>query len=115
LHIRPIPPRSVILLLLVFLAGCASTRSVQIGSEPGPVYSVDIRNTLSEDMIVSYDDGAGARTLGTVRAGGSERFIIASPARQNVTITARNNAGTQSSGPYQVQLVAGESRAVALR
>jgi len=115
LQIRTFPRSAVVLLLFTLQAGCASTRSVQIGSEAGPVYSIDVRNTLSEDMIVSYDDGSGDRTLGTARAGGSGRFIIASPARQTVSIMGRNAAGTRSVGPYQVQLVAGESRAVSLR
>jgi hypothetical protein len=105
--------RAATLILVLLLAGC--TRSVQIGSDPGVVYAVEIRNTLQQDMIVAYDDGGGARTLGTVRGNGSERFIITAPARQSVAITARNAAGTRSAGPYTVQLVAGDTPSVSLR
>ena len=113
MNIRTISRRSAILSALLLIAACA--RPVQIGSESGPAFAVEVRNTLGEDMIVSYDDGGGAHILGTVRAGGSERFIIAAPARQSVAITARNNAGTRTVGPYNVQLSAGDTQVVSLR
>ena len=113
MHIRPRARRIAAIFAVLLLTGCA--RSVQIGSDPGPAFAVEVRNGLSEDMIVSYDDGGGARTLGTVTAGASERFIIAAPARQNITITGRNNAGTRTAGPYNVQLVSGDTPVVSLR
>lgn len=113
MHIDRLARRASLLFLALALAACA--RSVQIGSDPGPAYAVEVRNTLDQDMIVAYDDGGGARTLGTVRAGGSERFIIASPARQSIDISARNAGGTRSAGPYTVQLVAGQTPTVSLR
>jgi hypothetical protein len=95
------------------LAACA--RSVQVGSGPGPVYAVEVVNSLGQDMIVSYDDGGGARTLGTVPAGATERFIITAPARTTVSIQGRTSAGTQTSGPYSVQLSQTEASRVTLR
>lgn len=113
MHITALARRTSVLLLAFVLAACS--RSVQIGSDPGPAYAVEIRNTLDQDMIVAYDDGGGPRTLGTIRAGGSERFIIASPARQSITITARNAGGSRSAGPYSVQLTVGGTATVSLR
>lgn len=106
--------RSAVLILIASLtAGCA--RAVSVGTQPGPVYAVQVRNTLSQDMIVSYDAGSGPAILGTVRANGSERFVIAVRSPGAVTITARDASGSRSAGPYTVQLQSDTTAEVVLR
>ena len=98
---------------IVLATACA--RPVQIGSGPGPVYAVEIVNSLGQDMIVSYDAGSGLRTLGTVPAGATERFIITAPDRTSVSIQGRNSGGNRTSGPYTVQLSQDATPRVTLR
>jgi hypothetical protein len=98
---------------LALATACA--RSVQVGSGPGPVYAIEVRNTMPHDMIVSYDDGSGARTLGTVQASGTERFIIAAPGDLAIRVAARDAGGTQTAGPFPVTLQAAETPVVTLR
>jgi hypothetical protein len=100
-------------LLFLFAAGCA--RAVSVGTDPGPVYAVQVRNSLDRDMIVSYDAGSGPAVLGTVRANSSERFVITSRTATSVRITATDQGGSRSSGPYTVQLQAGATPEVVLR
>ena len=54
-------------------------------------------------------------TLGTVEAGGTERFIIAAPATQTVTVRGAAITGSRTAGPYTVTLVAGTTQQVRLR
>lgn len=103
---------SLLLVLAVALAGCA--RGMAVGSEPRPVHSITVQNELGEAMIVSYADVRGEAILGTVAAGGSERFIIASP-ESTITLRARNVAGTRTVGPYTLTLTAGTTQTVHLR
>ena len=105
--------RAIILGTTLFGAACA--RAVSVGTDPSPVYAVQVVNTLGEDMIVSYDAGTGPAILGTVRANGQERFVITSRTATSVRITARNTAGTRSAGPYTVELQPGATPEVRLR
>lgn len=104
---------AVILIALALIAGCA--RAVTVGSEPGPVYRIQVINSLDHDMIVSYDAGGGPAVLGTVRAGRSEHFVITSRATTSINVTARDAAGSHTVGPYAVQLEAGATPEVTLR
>jgi hypothetical protein len=107
-------PRAAVLLLAITLLG-ACARAMDVGSDPRPTYRLAVQNQLAEPMIVSYSDQRGQALLGTVAAGSTEYFTIAGPASLNVSITARNAAGTLNAGPFDVQLVAGEVRTVQLR
>ncbi len=102
----------ILTLAIGLVAGC--TRNVQVGS-PRPLYSIQVRNTLADEMIVSYDDGAGTRALGTVLPNGIERFLINAPASTTITVTARNTAGTDSVGPFMVRLSTGSTPLVVLQ
>jgi hypothetical protein len=101
--------------LALLIAGAACSRAVEVGSGPAPTYPIEVHNTLSQDVIVAYDDGGGARTLGTVQAGATERYIIASPRTMTVSITGRATSGQQSWGPFSVDLQAGATRSVSIR
>jgi hypothetical protein len=57
-------------------------------------------------MDVYYNDGS-EHALGSVAAGRSERFIVASPKTTTVSIGGRAQSGTRTSGPYQVTLGGG--------
>jgi hypothetical protein len=86
-----------------------------VASDPRPTYSIEVTNESGTAMIVSYNDGRGDAILGTVTAGGTERFIIASPQSPAVTVTATNEARTHTLGPYSVRLVAGVPQPVRLK
>ncbi|MBI4409941.1 MAG: hypothetical protein HY561_09550, partial [Gemmatimonadetes bacterium] len=94
------------------LAACA--RPVAVESEPGPAYALMVHNPMPHSMVVSYDDGTGARALGTVEANGHRQFLITSPARQTVTITARDERQTHTTTPQQVTLRTGTTAEVTL-
>jgi hypothetical protein len=103
--------RLAALVLLVAVAGCA--RAVSIGTDPSPVYAVEVRNATGTAVNVFYEAGDGERVLGNVQAGATERFVVAGSARPDVRILARS-AGGNTYGPYEVRLVAGATRAVVI-
>lgn len=84
----------VALVCIAALTGCA--RSVALNTDPGEQYAVNVTNPMPHAMIVSFDDGAGMRLLGTVGAGRTERFIIAGSAAQTVSIVAHDEAETHT-------------------
>ncbi|HUG41878.1 MAG TPA: hypothetical protein VMM12_15420 [Longimicrobiales bacterium] len=84
----------VALLCAATLVGCA--RSVTLDTDPGETYAVSVVNPMPHAMIVSFDDGSGARLLGTVGAGRTERFVIAGSANTTVSIIARDEAETHT-------------------
>src|SRR4051812_1628063 len=55
--------RALLACALLLTAGCA--RNVRVENEPNSGFAVQVRNTMPNPMIVSYDDGSGARILGT--------------------------------------------------
>src|SRR5687767_1635047 len=67
------------------LAGCASTRGVEVGSEPSSTYAIEVTNNRSSTVTITYTDGGARIQLGTVGARQTERFIIASPQATNIT------------------------------
>jgi hypothetical protein len=102
-------------LLLLALLSTACARPIVIGSESRAVFSVMVHNDLQEAMIVSYTDPRGEALLGSVPAGGSQRFEIANPPSADISITARNAAGSRRAGPFPVTLIAGTVQAVHIR
>lgn len=83
----PLSRRLATLATVALLAlGLAACRTARVQTEPGPVYMVDVTNRLQQPIVVQFDDGGGARLLGTVAAGGVERFVIAAPRQLQVTI-----------------------------
>lgn len=99
-------------LAIPLVAACA--RAVEVNSEPSTVYAIEVYNPQSVDMVVSYDDGNGTRTLGTVRAGTRERFVIAAPPAPSIQVSARSSSG-RSVGPIPVGLTLGQTTQVRLQ
>ena len=66
-------------------------------------------------MVVSYNDGRGEATLGTVAPDRTERYIIASPASTTISVRGVATSGTRSSGPYQLTLTSSATARVTLR
>ena len=108
----PLLRRCLILLALLPLTGCARSMSVE---SPTETFSISVQNLTGITMVVSYNDGRGDAILGTVSADGTERFIIAAPAVQTVTVRGVAASGSRSAGPYSVTLVAGTPQTVRLR
>lgn len=108
--------RAVRLLLLaaLLLPATACARAMAVGSEPRPVYRIDVINETAEAMIVSYDEGRGSALLGTVPAGRTDSFVIAARTTA-VVVSARNAAGTRVLDPIPVQLSATTAQQVRLR
>jgi hypothetical protein len=79
---------------LAFTGACA--RGVAVQSESGVAYTLEVTNAASSNLIVSYDDGSGPRLLGTVPANQQQRFIITSPSRTHITVTATDEAGSMN-------------------
>ena len=107
--------RAVLLCVFVFvpwLGACFG--GIDVDSEPGPGYVIEVRNPHNEPMIVSYDDGTGVRLLGLVAAEGTGRFVITKPANLEITVLASDEARTRTIR-RTVQLVAGTPREVVLR
>ena len=84
----------IALVCVVALVGCA--RSVALNTDPGEAYAVSVDNTMPHAMIVSFDDGSGARLLGTVGARQTERFVIAGSASQTVSLVAHDEGETHT-------------------
>ena len=104
----------LLLVLATASTACASMRKVSVGEESSQTYSIDVTNQRNSTMTVSWSDGSDTRTLGTVAAGRTERFIIAGAKSTSISVTGRNSSGA-SSGPYSVTLVAGAAQKVTLR
>jgi hypothetical protein len=105
---------ALLLLLSVLFTGCARAIAIDSG-DPTRSFSIEITNETGTPMVVSYNDGRGDATLGTVAAGRTERYIIASPASTSVAIRGVATSGGRTVGPYTVALTAGSTARVSLR
>lgn len=74
------------LVLAIALAGCS--HAMRAETNPERTYAIAVENPMAEAMVVSYDDGTGARLLGTVEAGQTERFVLAGAQSAEITVTA---------------------------
>jgi len=113
------PARAAGLILAAAFALTACSRAVSVGSSgPDPAaiaYAVNVTNAAAVDLAVGYDDGSGNRALGLVRAGRTERFIIASPRRTIVRITGATPDGSRVVRDVSVELHADSPVDVTLR
>jgi hypothetical protein len=98
----------------LLLAGCASTRGVEVGSEASSTYAIEVTNNRSSTVTIQYSDGGSRVQLGTVAARQTERFIIAAPQATNITVYAATSAGA-SVGNWPITLLAGSTQRVTVR
>jgi len=82
--------------LALAASATACARGVDFDPEPGQSYAVNVVNQMPHDMIVSFDDGATTRLLGTVGANRTERFVVAGTANPTVTIVATDEGQTHT-------------------
>ena len=101
----------LVLAAFMIVAGCA--RSVDLSAEPGQSYAVEVVNPMPHPMIVSFDDGAGEQTLGTVPANGRERWVVAGASGRTVSIIAHDERESHTVR-RTVTLVPGETVEVRL-
>ena len=100
----------------LLLAGCASMRGVEVGSggDASASYAIQVTNNRGSSVQISYTDGGARIQLGTVAAGNTERFIIASPQSTSITVYASNSSGTNV-GNFPVTLAAGTTTRITVR
>lgn len=79
--------RSAPLLALAAVLGACS-HAMNVETKPERTYAIAVENPMAQAMVVSYDDGTGARLLGTVDAGETERFVLAGAQSPDITVTA---------------------------
>ena len=106
---------ALVLAALALVVATACSRAVAVGSAPAVTYAVNVTNASGADLAVSWDDGAGPRTLGLVSAGGTERFIIAAPRRTSITVSGATPDGSRTVGPVSVELRPGTPASITLR
>lgn len=110
--------RSVVIRLLALTAlvplVVACPRRVRVESEGRQPFTVEVRNPMPYGMVVSYDDGTGRRLLGTVAAGGVQRFTILGTGGQAITIRGEAQDRSGRSVQRVVRLEAGSSAVVDL-
>lgn len=88
--------RLLTLAVLATFGTAACARGVAMNPDAGQTYAVSIQNQMPHPMIISFDDGATTRLLGTVAGNRTERFVIAGAARETITIIATDEADTHT-------------------
>jgi hypothetical protein len=101
-------------LLALTLSACAGMRGVQVGTDPGQIYAVEVHNSRGGTVSVSYSAGGAAVALGTISSGQTERYVIPVDEPMQITIVARTSSGA-SAGNYPVALQAGVTKRVTVR
>ena len=104
----------IVAVLAIVLTGCASMRGVDVGSESSGNFYVDVTNSRSASITVSYSAGGDRVQLGTVSAGATQRFALPGGAGSSVTIMAVNSSGT-TVGTYPVSIEPGSTRKITVR
>jgi hypothetical protein len=88
--------RSILLFVALLVVAGACARGVNLDSDPGETYAVNVENRMPHSMIVYFDDGSGRRLLGTVGANRTERFVVAGSRTPSVTIIAHDEGETHT-------------------
>jgi hypothetical protein len=105
----------VSLLAAIALSGTGCARAMVVESDRSALAAIEVRNESGVAMIVSYETGGPRATLGSVPAGGTERFIITLPVGSAIRIHGVSESGGRASGPHPVTLQAGVTQRVTLR
>lgn len=103
------PRRAARLTLAVLLLGACQHLAL-----PEPAYRLRVENRTDRVMVVTYQDEQGTGVLGSVRAGRTGRFILSDVASSRITVSARSDDGSRTSGPYPLTLNATAAGTVVL-
>jgi hypothetical protein len=101
---------ALVILLALALGACASMRGASVQTDKTTTFSLNVHNSRSGSINVSYEDASGVHTLGSVSSGSTERFLLPSGSG-TVTVRATTSGGT-SLTPKTVQLSSGGSTTV---
>ena len=104
----------IVAVLAIVLTGCASMRSVDVGGQAGGNFYVDVTNSRSAAVTVSYSAGGDRIQLGTVGARATQRFALPGAAGSSVTIMAVNSSGA-TVGTYPVSIEPGTTRKITIQ
>jgi hypothetical protein len=80
-------------ILALAAAACAGA---SMDSDLGARYGVSVVNELESPMVVSLDDGATTRVLGTVAAGSESRFVLDGSRGTTITLIATDPDDTRT-------------------
>lgn len=106
--------RFVVVAAVFLLSACASTRGVQVGTEPNRTFAIEVTNNRAGTVTVSYTGNGVSGELGTVAPRMTERFVIAVADPGQITVVAKTTSGA-SAGNYPVTLQAGVTKRVTIR
>lgn len=84
---------SALFLGILMIAACSGRRPAQIGVDAN--YIIEVTNPTAHAMSVSLDLGANQMSaLGSVPAGGTQRFEIRDPATNDINLVATDGSGS---------------------
>ena len=98
----------------LLFSACASTRGVQVGTEPNRTFAIQVTNNRAGTVSISYTGNGVSGDLGTVAPRATERFVIAINEAQQITVVAKTTSGA-SAGNYPVTLEAGVTPRITVR
>lgn len=82
---------AVATVMVLMLSACS--RGVNVGSDTSKAYRVEVHNSHTAAMTVSYTDSRGTHELGPVPAGETRPFVIASVGGPSVTLMGMTTSG----------------------
>src|SRR5687768_16561951 len=85
--------RFVVVAAALLLSACASTRGVQVGTEPNRVFAIEVTSNRAGTVTVSYTAHGISGELGTVAPRMPERFVIAMTEPGQITVVAKTTSG----------------------
>lgn len=102
---------ALVAMVALMLSACASMRRIEVGSgDNNNSYGIDVYNSRSTALTVSYTDQSGDHELGTVSAGKTQHFVIPGTAGKTVTVMGMTTAG----GHYTKAVTLGTTTKVTL-
>lgn len=79
---------------MAVVVGCAG--AMEFETDPRQTQAINVINQMPHAMVIWFDEGDGERLLGTVAAGSSDRFVIASPGVSTLSVVARDEARSET-------------------
>lgn len=95
------------------LAGCASMRGIEVQSDTAESYAINVYNSRSSTVDVSYEAGSETRVLGSVGPDRTERFVVVSSV-PTIRLLAQTSTGAILSS-YTVSLTKSPTPTVTIR